>query len=164
MFGGVARRPNERAQLLARARDGRTSPGRAPHPLRGLFAIVVLEPSERLGGPRWPMTLRVARLNVLIGCNTIGNIRGHLVATRTVRLDEEGERALKEVRDTTGLPISEALKRGLRSLRDEVRQGASRTAYDIYRELDHGPGGSAIAPSTETKRAVREAIKKKLGR
>lgn len=86
------------------------------------------------------------------------------MATRTVRLDEEAERALKEVREATGLPISEALKRGLRSLRDQVRQGASRTPYEIYRELDHGPGGSAIAPSTETKRAVREAIKKKLGR
>lgn len=86
------------------------------------------------------------------------------MATRTVRLDDEAEAALQQIRDATGLPISEALKRGLRSLRDEVRQRASRTAYDIYRELDHGPGGSAIAPSTETKRAVREAIKKKLGR
>lgn len=86
------------------------------------------------------------------------------MATRTVRLDDEAEAALQQIRDATGLPISEALKRGLRSLREEVRQGASRTAYDIYCELDHGSGGSAIAPSTETKRAVREAIKKKLGR
>ena len=86
------------------------------------------------------------------------------MATRTVRLDEEAERALKEVQRATGLPISEALKRGLRSLRDEVRRKTSRTPYDIYRELDHGPGGSAIAPSTDTKRAVRAAIKKKLGR
>lgn len=86
------------------------------------------------------------------------------MATRTVRLDEAAERALKEVQRATGLPISEALKRGLRSLRDEVRQKASRTPYDVYRELDHGPGGSAIAPSTDTKRAVRAAIRKKLGR
>ena len=53
------------------------------------------------------------------------------MATRTVRLDEEAERALKEVREATGLPISEALKRGLRSLREQVRQTASRTPYDI---------------------------------
>ena len=38
-----------------------------------------------------------------------------------------------------------------------------RTPYDIYRELDHGPGGSAIAASTDTRRAVRAAVKKKLG-
>ena len=58
----------------------------------------------------------------------------------------------------------EALKRGLRSFQDRVKDEMTRTPYDIYRELDHGPGGSAIAPSTETKRAVRAAIKKKLGR
>ena len=86
------------------------------------------------------------------------------MSTRTVRLDDEAESTLKEVRDATGLPISEALKRGLRSLREQVRQGASRTPYDIYRELDLGPGGYAIAPSTESKRAVRKAIRKKLGR
>lgn len=86
------------------------------------------------------------------------------MATRTVRLDRETEQALKEVREATGLPISETLKRGLRSLRQEVRQETSRTPYDIYRELDLGPGGYAIAPSTETKRSVRKVLKSKLGR
>lgn len=86
------------------------------------------------------------------------------MATRTVRLDEEAEEALRRIREATGLPISEALKRGLRTLQERVAQEAQRTPYDIYRELDLGPGGSAIAPSTETKRAVRAAIKKKLAR
>jgi hypothetical protein len=86
------------------------------------------------------------------------------MATRTVRLDDEAEAALKEIRDTTGLPISEALKRGLRSLQERVKLESSRTPYDIYRELDHGPGGLAIAPSSQAKRAVRAAIKTKLGR
>jgi hypothetical protein len=86
------------------------------------------------------------------------------MATRTVRLDAEAEDALKEVREATGLPISEALKRGLRSLRDQVRRDADRTPYDIYRQLDLGPGGYAIAPSTDVKRSVRAAIKKKLHR
>ncbi len=86
------------------------------------------------------------------------------MATRTVRLDDEAEKALREIRDATGLPISEALKRGLRSLGDRVKRETQRTPYDIYRELDHGPGGSAIAASTDTRRAVRAAIKKKLGR
>ena len=86
------------------------------------------------------------------------------MATRTVRLDDEAEAALRQIRETTGLPISEALKRGLRSLEERVRQETQRTPYDVYRELDHGPGGSAIAASTETRRAVRAAISKKLGR
>jgi hypothetical protein len=86
------------------------------------------------------------------------------MATRTVRLDDEAEEALRVIRDATGLPISEALKRGLRSLGDRVKRETQRTPYDIYRELDHGPGGSAIAASTDTRRAVRAAIKKKLGR
>ncbi len=86
------------------------------------------------------------------------------MATRTVRLDEEEEAALRQIREATGVPISEALKRGLRSLGERIKREAQRTPYDIYRELDHGPGGSAIAPSTDTRRAVRAAIKKKLGR
>ncbi len=86
------------------------------------------------------------------------------MATRTVRLDDEAEAALRQIREATGLPISEVLKRGLRSLRERVEHESNRTPYDIYKELDLGPGGAAIAPATETKRAVREAIKKKLGR
>lgn len=86
------------------------------------------------------------------------------MAIRTVRLDDEAEEALREVRAATGLPISEALKRGLRSLQERVRHEASRTPYDVYRELDLGPGGHANAPSTETRRGVRQALRRKLGR
>lgn len=86
------------------------------------------------------------------------------MATRTVRLDDEAEAALREIRGATGLPISEALKRGLRSLGDRVKRETQRTPYDIFQELDHGAGGSAIAASTDTRRAVRAAIRKKLGR
>jgi hypothetical protein len=83
---------------------------------------------------------------------------------RTVRLDEEAERALAEVREATGLPISEALKRGLRSLQNEVRREATRTPYEVFRELDAGPAGAARGPSHDVKRTVRSAIRKKLGR
>lgn len=86
------------------------------------------------------------------------------VATRTVRLDAEAEKALQEVREATRLPISEALKRGLRSLQEQVRRETGRTPYDVYRELDLGPGGYAVAPSTETRRGVRLALKRKLRR
>ena len=86
------------------------------------------------------------------------------MATRTVRLDDEAERALKDVREKTGMPISEALKRGLRSLRDQVERDARQTPWDVYRQIDLGPGGSAIASSTDVRRAVRDRVRKKIGR
>ena len=86
------------------------------------------------------------------------------MATRTVRLDDEAEAALQRIRDATGLPISEALKQGLQSLRQRVEQESARQPYDIYRLLDLGPGGYAVAPSTDTHRGVATAIRKKLRR
>ena len=86
------------------------------------------------------------------------------MATRTVRLDPEAEKALQEVREATGLPISEALKRGLRALQHQTRHEIERTPYDVYRELDLGPGGYALAPSTDIRRGVGLALAKKLGR
>jgi hypothetical protein len=86
------------------------------------------------------------------------------MATRTVRFDKETERVLSEVRAATGLPISEALKRGLRALQAHVRQSPTRTAYEVYSELDLGPGGDAVASSSETRRGVRLALKRKHGR
>lgn len=83
------------------------------------------------------------------------------MATRTVRLDEEAERALQEVRDATGLPISEALKRGLRVLKAELEATAARAPYEIYREIDLGAGGYALGPARRAKATVRESIRKK---
>ena len=84
------------------------------------------------------------------------------MATRTVRLDEEAEKVLDEVRAATGLPISEAFKAGLRSLQNQLKNGEpARSSYDIYRELDLGPGGYAIGPSTDSRAAVRNLLKKK---
>ena len=87
------------------------------------------------------------------------------MATRTVRLDEEAERVLDEVRAATGLPISEALKEGLRSLQHRLKDSEPvRAPYDIYRELDLGPGGYAIGPSTDTRAAVRKLLRNKRAR
>lgn len=86
------------------------------------------------------------------------------MAMRTVRLDEETEKVLSEVRAATGLPISEAIKSGLRCLQTHVRETTARTPYDIYRELDLGPGGHAIASSSDTRAGVRLALRKKHGR
>jgi hypothetical protein len=80
------------------------------------------------------------------------------VSIRTVRLDKEAERALREIQAATGMPISAALKRGLRAVRDEVARQSRETPYDVYRQLDLGPGGYASGASTETRSAARRAI------
>jgi hypothetical protein len=81
--------------------------------------------------------------------------------TRTVRLDDEAERALEEITQATGLSISDALKQGLLALRHQLSQQASQSPYDIYAKLDLGPGGYAIAPSTDIRRGVRESIRRR---
>ncbi len=86
------------------------------------------------------------------------------MATRTVRLDEDSEEILEELVQDTGLSISAVFKQGLLALRERVAEQPHRTAYEIYEELDLGPGGYAIAPSTETRRGVREALRRKHGR
>ena len=84
------------------------------------------------------------------------------MAIRTVRLDHEAEATLRQIREATGLPISEVLKQGLRSLKKQVRDASGQRPYDFYERLDLGPGGYASAPSTETRRGVAKALRKKL--
>jgi hypothetical protein len=86
------------------------------------------------------------------------------VGTRTVRLDEQTERTLHEIRRATGLSISDVLKQGVLAVRDGLARTASRKPYQIYAQLNLGPGGYAIAPSTNSRRGVRKALRRKLGR
>ena len=86
------------------------------------------------------------------------------MAMRTVRLDEEAEEALALITQHTGLSISSALKQGLMVLKDQVALDEQQTPYAIYQSLDLGDGGDAIAPSTETRRGVQDAIRRKLKR
>jgi len=80
---------------------------------------------------------------------------------RAVRLDDETEKVLAQIVTATGLSVSAAMKKGLLVLRNEVVQGARHVPYDVYKELDLGPGGYAIASATETRRGVRVAIRRK---
>lgn len=86
------------------------------------------------------------------------------MATRTVRLDDEAEAALQEIRDATGLPISEALKEGLRTLRAQVEERAATSPFDVYRSIDIGPGGETLSSSANVREGVVKAIRKKLSR
>ncbi|HEY0554335.1 MAG TPA: ribbon-helix-helix protein, CopG family [Thermoanaerobaculia bacterium] len=82
------------------------------------------------------------------------------LASRTVRLDEDTEEILDQLVKETGLSISAVFKEGILALRDRMAAQPTRSAYDIYRELDLGPGGYASAPATETRSGAREAIRR----
>ncbi len=60
--------------------------------------------------------------------------------------------------------LSGAMKRGLLVLRDEVVREGQRVPYDIYKELDLGPGGYAVAPAARTRHGVQAAVRRKLRR
>ena len=82
----------------------------------------------------------------------------------TDELDDDTEEILDQLVKGTGQSISSVFKQGLLALRDQLAEQGSSAPYEIYRDLDLGPGGYAIAPSTETRRGVQEAIRRKLGR
>jgi hypothetical protein len=83
------------------------------------------------------------------------------MATRTVRLDDESERVLARIVRETGLPVSAALKKGLLALSREIQAASTANPYDLYQTLDLGAGGWSIASASQTRRAVREAIRRK---
>ena len=86
------------------------------------------------------------------------------MGSRTVRLDDEAEEALLEIRRATGMTISQALKKGLLSLRGTIAEGRKLTPWEIYEKIDLGPGGYNTPPKRRLKRIVWEAIRKKHGR
>ncbi len=86
------------------------------------------------------------------------------MAIRTKSLDDESKECLRQIREATGLPINEAFKQGLRSLRRQVQESPPENAFTIYERLDLGPGGYSKTPSTDTKCGVAMAIREKLQR
>ncbi len=86
------------------------------------------------------------------------------MAIRTVRLDEEAERALRHVVECSGMNISTALKQGLKLLDKEMAEKASATPYEIFRKLDLGEGGEALADSTQIRAGLCDALRRKHGR
>ncbi|MEW6486760.1 MAG: hypothetical protein AB1578_02460 [Thermodesulfobacteriota bacterium] len=86
------------------------------------------------------------------------------MGARTIRLDEHDEQVLAAVRARTGLSVSEALRRGLLALSAHLDEDQAITPYDVFQELDPGPGGEALAPGRTAKEAIRAVLKKKAGR
>jgi hypothetical protein len=84
------------------------------------------------------------------------------MATRTVRLDVEAEHALASLTKSTGLSISEVLKRGLIAYKQQAQNApAERAPYELFCQLDLGPGGYARAAAKDAKAAIRTAIARK---
>ena len=83
------------------------------------------------------------------------------MSVRTVFLDDDDEATLAALREQTGLSISDVLKRGLESYAEAIREDAASTPFDVFRRLELGPGGYALAPARDAKAAVVETLKEK---
>jgi hypothetical protein len=83
------------------------------------------------------------------------------MSVRTVRLEPETERALEEIQRSTGLSASAAIRRGLVTLQEQLRETAAVSPFDVYSDLDLGPGGYARAPARRAKHALREVLTRK---
>ena len=83
------------------------------------------------------------------------------MGTRTVRLDDEAEKTLDRLRTMTGLSISDVLKHGLSAYETETLERARRKPYEVFRKLDLGTGGYAVASARDAKAAVAAVIRRK---
>jgi hypothetical protein len=79
-------------------------------------------------------------------------------------LDEDTEKALASLARTTGMTISEILKRGVSALENAVTETDFRKPYEIYRRLELGGDEQTRAAARDAKAAVRERIREKHGR
>ncbi|WP_425154482.1 ribbon-helix-helix protein, CopG family [Candidatus Palauibacter sp.] len=89
---------------------------------------------------------------------------------RTVRLDEEEEAILEDLRQKTGGSISEVLRRGLRSYNGCVNGfllggDPNESSGDVYRRLGLPyEDERAVAPASRASEAVVDVIPRKHGR
>lgn len=83
------------------------------------------------------------------------------MSTKTVRMEPEDEKVLERILRRTGWTASDALKRGLRSLEKEVSKQPATSAFDIYSNLDLGPGGYAAGPASKSRETAARVIKRK---
>ena len=79
------------------------------------------------------------------------------MAIRTVRLDDDAEAVLADLRQRTGMTISEVLNRALEiyASTSPSPEKAEKTPFVIFRRLDLGPGGYAVAPAGDAALAAR---------
>ena len=85
------------------------------------------------------------------------------MSVKTVRLEPRSEALLARLVRHTGMNPSQTLKAGLAALDERLRaEGGGRARpWDVYRDLDLGPGGYARAPARQAKRAVARIVRRK---
>jgi len=83
------------------------------------------------------------------------------MSIRTVRLDKETENVLADVLHKSNFSISSAMKAGLCVLQETLTQKKRILAFEIYKQLDLGPGDKKIPSSTNTRQAVLNTLKRK---
>ena len=83
------------------------------------------------------------------------------MSVRTVFLDDDDEATLAYLRKRTGLSVSDVVKRGLESYAEIVRDEVAAKPFEVYRRLDLGPGGYALAAASDAKSAMVEALREK---
>jgi hypothetical protein len=86
------------------------------------------------------------------------------MTTRSVRLDDEAERALAEIRRRSGQSISSAIKLSLISFRDNVLSHQGRRPSQFFLQYDFGEGGYSTGPARESRRFVREKLAQRRAR
>ena len=83
------------------------------------------------------------------------------MSVRTVRLDQNTEKALATIVRKTNLSISGAIKKGLLVFYDKLQHKQQNTAFEIYSQINLGEGDTNIPASTNTRQAVLEVLKRK---
>src|SRR5690606_41593922 len=114
----------------AGAEPVRCPPSEAPSPSRGLWAeppwVAGAELRHHPTGSQVHTALAAAPT-----CRVVKHVLYKTVmGTRAVRLDEESERILEEIRRETGMSVSAVLKQGMVATRDARR--ARRRAHALY--------------------------------
>ena len=83
------------------------------------------------------------------------------MGTRSVRLDDEAEKALDEIINVTGISISDAIKRGLIEYRDKALAAANKKPADFFENFDLGDGNYAIGEARDAKYLLKEKLLEK---
>lgn len=83
------------------------------------------------------------------------------MSTKSVRMEPEDEKLLDRIRRRTGWTASDALKRGLRLLARDISEKSPSSAFEIYSDLDLGPGGYAAGPASQSRETARKVIRRK---
>ncbi len=86
------------------------------------------------------------------------------MSTRSVRLDDEAEFALKDIVSRTGMSISDAIKQGLISYREISMRTAIRRPSDFFNQYDPGEGGYTIGAARDSKSLLKNKIKQSVKR